>query len=330
MKNVKKIFGALSLLLITILLLSMPVLAAPANPDSIALHTVKVFENIFEADDMLFLISYDIAYASEPTEPAEDTFQMSIYSVNATSLIQSRALNDYQYNIQSIYFDATAAVSLTWGSNYVVRVMGNPAFFSPIEDVTMDTITLSSFGWVDGTAAESRELLRIHCLALAEDLENSDDWTVLIVSTPNGDALDSTGRTVFLAAVPSLDSVVPNLFQLASTVADVTKQTETVVLEEELTVETQLGTTVKAAFDGIGTFFGVSGNAVAMMWSLMFILVVASIVFLNSNNPTAALVLAIPIAILAVAAGALPMAALFSAAVILIVYMGYHIWLRGM
>ncbi len=328
----KRITIVLALILsITLLLFTAKIVDAIANPDSITLHTVRVYQNIFEDDDMLFIISYDVAYGSEPSEPAEDTFQMSIFSVNATSLIQSRALNDYQYNVHSIYFDADDASSLTWGSDYVVRVMGNPVFFTPTEDVTMDSKTLSeSWSWTTGTAEESRDLLKVYCISLAEDLELSDDWTTLIVSTPDREVLNSTGRIVFLAAIPGLDSVVSNLFQLASYASDVTKQTVTAILEEELTVKNQLGASISGAFDGIGVFFNVSGNTASMMWALLFILVVASIIFLNSNNPTAALVLSVPIIILTVAAGAVPMAALFTGAVILIVYMGYHIWLRGM
>ena len=47
-------FSALTTLLVLLLLPTIPVLAAPANPDSITLHTVKVFQNIFEGDDILF------------------------------------------------------------------------------------------------------------------------------------------------------------------------------------------------------------------------------------------------------------------------------------
>ena len=328
----KKVFALLSLVLVLSILLPVAPTFATANPGSISLHTVKVFQNIFETDDILFLVSYDVAYGSPPSEDAEDTFQMAIYDEDGTTLIQSRPLNDYQYNVHSIYFTkAQADADLTWGSEYKVRVMGSPSYFPMTEDATMDTKTLSlTPNWIEGAATVSREHLRSHCLILAKNLEDSDDWTDLIAETAERDVLNSTGRTVFLAAIPGLDSVVTALFQIATSAMDITKQDRTAAYEEELTVESQLGTTIKSAFDGIGDYLGISGGMTAMAWALFFALTVASIVFLNSGNTTAALILAMPIVILGVAAGAIDMAILFTAAAILILYMGYHIWLRGM
>ena len=120
-----------------------PIVAAPANPDSISLETVRVFQNIFESGDMLFMTSYDVHYATEPSEPAKDTFCLAVYDTDGTTLIKSRPLNDYQYNVHSVYFTATQALSLTWESEYKVRVMGSSNYFPMTENVTMDTTALS-------------------------------------------------------------------------------------------------------------------------------------------------------------------------------------------
>lgn len=202
-----------------------PAHAAPANPDNITLHTVRVFQNIFENGDVLFVASYDVDYASEPSEPAEDTFQLAVYDTAGTTLIRSRPLNYYQYNVHSVYFTATqATASLTWGSEYKVRVMGNPSFFPMTEDTTMDTMALSTWRWIEGAAAASQDLLRLHCLDLAATLE--DEWVVtLIITTPEMQVLNSTGRTTFLDAIPGLDSAVPDLFQVATGTIETTQQT---------------------------------------------------------------------------------------------------------
>ena len=164
-------------------MLASPVLAAPANPDSIILHTVKVFQNIWETGDMLFVAS------DEPSESAEDTFGLAIYDTNGTTLIKSRPLNYYQYNVHSVYFNAAQAADLTWGSEYNVRVLGNPTFFPMTEDITMDTTALSSYSWLTGTATESQNLLRLHCLDLAATLE--DEWVIaLITTTPEKQVLN--------------------------------------------------------------------------------------------------------------------------------------------
>lgn len=326
----KRVKFTVALLLIAtcFLFIITPVLAAPANPDSIDLITTKVFQNIFETNDILFISSYDVSYASEPTEDAEDTFKYAIYDTDGSTLIQARKLNYYQYNVHSIYFNATQASSLNWSSEYLVRVMGNPVYFAPNEDVTMDTMTLSSWSWVEGDAASSREMLVIHCLDLAADLE--DAWNLtLIITTPEVQVLNSIGRVVFLDAVPSLDSAVPSLFQTAVSTLSVTQQERTAAYENATNLTGQLGPVITASFEGIGSTIGVSTGWAAAAWAMLFIFVVASIVFLNSGNTTAAMILVLPIIILTVWVGAIPMAALFTLAVIIVVYAAYHLWLRG-
>ena len=324
-------FSALTILLALLLLPVTPTLAAPANPDSITLHTVKVFQNIFEANDVLFVMSYDVEYAAEPSEPASDTFQTAIYSVGGTSLIKSRPLEYYQYNVTSIYFNATdAAALLTWESEYWARVMGNPVFFAPAEDTTMDTTVLSAgTHWFSGAMTASRDLLRLHCLTLAALLET--DWGItLIVTTPDGQVLNNAGRITFIDAIQGLDTACPTLFQMAVVAEDPTQQTKTDAYQADLTMTSQLGTQITDAFDGIGAYINVSGQAAAGMWIMLFILTVASIVFLNSGNSTAAIVLTIPIMLIGVWVGVIPLALLFTIGAIVVVYTGYHIWLRGM
>lgn len=325
------------LLLVLLLLFSVvqicstePVHAAIANPDSITLYSIKAFQNIFEDDDVLFLMSYEVEYTTEPTEDASATFQMAIYGTDGSTLIQARPLNYYQYNIHSIYFDADEADSdLTWGSAYVVRVMGNPSCFPMTEDTTMDSQTLSSYSWITGDSDTSPGLLTTHCIDLAEDLE--DAWSLtLITTTPDSTVLNSAGRTVFLDAIPGLDSALDDLFQVSSSYYDYDPNDVHGVLEEETQVVTRLGSSIDAAFSGIGDFFGVSGLAAAGGWITLFIMTIASIVFLNSGNTIAAMILSVPIVIMGVWLGAISVTILFVLAIVIFLYMSYHIWLRGM
>ena len=340
----KRITKSLLLILTTfvmslagILTILAPVSAAIANPDSITLHAVKIFQNIFEDDDILFVTSYDVEYGYdsdtapektlEPSEPASSTFEIAIF--DGTTLIQRRSLNYYQYNIQSVYFDATGAADLTWGSEYKVRVQGTPTYFALVEDVTMDTVVLSSSYWISGTATESRTLLQQHCLDLAATLE--DNWNILLIATiPNGQVLNSVGRIPFLEAIPTLDSTIPDLFQTATSTISTTAQERTAAYETETSIANKLGAPIKAAFDGIGVYLNISGEKVAFLWIALFVLVVASIVFLNSSNTTAAMILTIPIILIGAWTGAIPLAVLFTGTAIVVVFMGYHIWLRGL
>ena len=305
--------------------------AAPANPDSISLYTARVFQNIFEADDILFIVSYDVGYASEPDEPAVETFRLALYDIDGTTLlIPDRELNYYQYNIHSLYFDAAAAAgSLTWESEYRIRVMGNPIYFEPIEDTTMDTITLSpATHWISGTMATSKTLLKTHCLDLAAILE--DEWSLtLIISKAEGQVLNSLGRITFLAAVPGLDSALPDLFQVAIKTLVVDGVAYNGSYEIDTNISAKLGTQVAAAFAGIGTTLNIGSQTAALLWILFIALTIASVVFLGTGNTTASLILVTPVLIIGAYIGAIPLALIFVLATLIVVYMMYHIWLRG-
>lgn len=309
---------------------ALPINAAPANPDSITLHSTRVFQNIFETGDMLFVIRYTVTYAIEPTEPASDTFRQALYGTDGTTLLYDRALNYYQLNVHSIYLDATKAATLTWGSEYRMRVMGNPVYFVQTEGTTISTMTLSAgTHWIEGDASLSKSMLKIHCLDLAAILE--DEWAItLLVTTAEGQTLNSLGRIVFTDAIPGLDTAVPSLFQVAIGQLQYDAESYGGSYEADTTMATHLGTQITNAFTGIGEQFSMTGQEAGMIWIAFFALTIAGIVFVGTGNTTAALISTVPVLITGAAVGALPLALLYVLAIILVIYMMYHIWLRGM
>ena len=332
-RRITRIFAPALLAAAAVFMTALPVYAI-SNPDSTTMPSIGVFQNIFETGDMLFfceeLVEYDPT--PEPSEPATATFLMSVYGTDGTTLTRSTPLIDYQTNIQSKYFSAAqvSAESLVWGASYVARVMGNPTYFSTLtEGVSKATVTLSSGQWyADGTQSSLMQL-KTYCLDVAADLE--DAWGVtLIVSTTDGNKLNSDGYTAFNDAIPGLNSALPSLFQMASSTYDIEYVESTGAYAATFTISGQLGTSTANAFTGIGEFLGISQQMTAALWIVLFMLIVASIVFLNSGNVGAAMVLTIPIAIIGVISGALPMAFLYTVAIVVVVYMGYFLWLRGM
>lgn len=326
MRKLRRILAVFLVVGIISLIPIQPCLAID-NPDSITLGSAKVFQNVFENGDMLFVVLYDVEYASEPTEDAGDAFLFNLY--NGSTLIGQRQLNYYRYNVISMYYDATDALALTWGAGYKCRITGNPALFTTLtEGVNMVTYTLGASNWITGTMTESRGLLRIHCLDLAELLQA--DWGFdLIVTTVSGTYLNSDGRTTFLDAIPGLDTAIPNLFQMSSGSMVVDWNTNTGAYQTELAMGTKAGTKIAAAFTGIGTYIGVSGQTAAGLFMCLIALMVIGIVFFYSGNTIAAMVLSIPIVIMGNWLGLVPLVITWVAAMIVVLYFMYHIWLRG-
>ena len=311
------------------LAIALPILAI-ANPTSIIIHTGKVFQNIFETGDMLFVISYDIEYASEPPEEASDAFLINLVGTDNTTILLSRQINYYQYNVISIYATAAQALGLTWETEYKLRLTGNPALFGSItEGTNMYTKTLSITDYNTDGAKTSKELLQEYCIIIAEDLE--DDWVIslLTTTTEGGQVLNSDGAVTFLDAIPSLSTALPGLFQLSSYIPEISSPVSTANYSGDSSIDYRLGTTLGASITGIGTFLGVGQHSAAGIWAVIFILMVASIIFLNSGNSVAALILATPVVVLMTYLGAIPEAITYILAILVVVYSMYYFWLRG-
>jgi len=311
---------------------ALPAYATPADPDSISLPTAKAFENIYETGDMLFVITYDVAYVSEPTEDVQDTFLVNLLSTDGTTLLLSRQLEAYQYNTISLYASAddVTALGLTWGSNYKLRVTGNPAVFaSLVEGTNMRTKTLSSSDWNEDGTLTSDELLALHIIDIADTLET--EWAItLLVTTASGDSvLNSTGRTTFLLAIPGIDTPLPGIFQSSSGIVTMDVVTANNTLQGNSTMTIRLGPDIAAAFSGIGTWLGISQSMAGGLWALLFLLTIASIAFLDSGNSVGALICVVPIGIGLTYVGAIPVALLFTIGILLIAYTGYFLILRG-
>ena len=331
MHKIRQLIKATLLALLSMLLIASPVLAI-ADPSPITLNTVKVFQNIFVSGDRLFIGEHNINYTVEPTEAAVDAFQLQLRSTDNATLIRAKGATDYQWNLTSIYFTPAQVTSsnITWESNYIMRITGNPAMFGTLtEGTNMATKTLSPTDWnADGTLT-SKHLLKLYIIDIAQRME-VDLAIVLLVTTAGGETvLNGTGRILILAAIPGLDSAIPSLFQLSGATANLPSVAVNATYETSTTISNKLGTDIANSFAGIGTFFGITSGQAAGIWIMLFILTVMSIVFLNSGNSTGAMILAVPIAVMGAYLGAIPLTLLYTIGFLLVAYMGYFVWLRG-
>ncbi len=330
-----------NLFLIVIILLIQILAFVPAtparaisNPTAIQIHTNKVFQNIFTSGDIVAVVSEEVDYTSLPSESASTAFLFNILDVAGIGILASRGLNYYNYNLQAIYLTpAQVSGNITWGSNYKFRITGNPALFtSLVEGTNMRTTTLAGYDWITGDMTISRELLKQHLLDIAYALQTAWAITLLTTTSSGTQVINSTGRPYFIAAIPGIDNVIPDLFQTSIGIPsiDVSSTNITAAGANANNVTARLGSGIATAFTGIGNALGTSQQTSAGLWIALFILTVASIVFLNTENTTMAMILTVPIMLMGVYTGAIPMAILFTAGIVMVAYMGYFFWLRGM
>lgn len=315
-----------------LVMLVSPVFAVPANPDSISTWQPKAFENIWESGDMLFVLEYDIEYASEPDEAASDTFLVQLIDTDGTTLLLSRPLKAYQHNLISIYATAAQVTSLglVWESAYKIVLTANPALFGTItEGTNKKTKTLSASDYNGDGILTSLVLLRDHCIAIATALET--DWSItLLTTTATGQqVLNVAGTTVFLDAIPALDDALPGLFILGSSVVTVDTTIAKANYSISSRVDARLGTSLSNSLSGIGDFLGIGNNSAVGLWAIIVMLMVSSIVFLNTGNSVAALILAVPVVVMMTYLGAIPDAITYVLAIFVVIYSMYFFWLRG-
>ncbi len=324
----KRLFKGIIAGIVAFVLIASPAFAI-ANPDSIAITSKRVFKNVFEADDMLFVLYYDVAYAALPAEDANAAFLFNLYGTDGTTLLYSRGIEYYNENIISIYLDATAAAALTWGSAYVVKLTGNPAMFASIvEGDNLVTQSLSPAEWISGTLDTTPDFMYTYLYSVMEAMEAALATTIT-VSTSEGDVLNSTGRVYFVDGIPGLDAKVPQLFQTSVSNIEVDSIVTTGNLATELAISTQLGASIANAFTLMGSWLGISTAMAGGLFIAGVCLFAMYLVYLYSGSTTASLVLAIPFLLIGTWSGLIPLAIMYTVAILVVAYMAYHFWLRS-
>jgi hypothetical protein len=255
---------------------------AIGNPSYVSIGDVAVFEDVFETGDMLFFMRYDVSYSPVPEEEPEDTWMVALYSSDEATLLGSRALNYYQHNIISIYFDADQVTSkgLATGAAYKFKVMGSPSVFGElVEDTNVQTSTLA--------AGDYRDLDELGGYMIAQAKILEDDWGIALLT--GGERLNATGATYFNAAVPGLYNVVPEIYQTTTITPSPPNTTWTV----NRTWESHKPFSLNAAVHDLSDWWGTDPN---WMGSFMIVLiggVLGSVVFAATRQPDLSFIFAL-------------------------------------
>jgi hypothetical protein len=212
-RQIKRI-GLILALIAGSLLMAVPAYATdPPTPDNLQFESAMVFRHLIEDDDALFVFHFNIHYDSEqPDEPANHLFTFRLLETDGES--QLGAVIPYAYynagydqGCAAFYFPAAEAP--TWGSAYILRISGNPEYFST-PPLCSHTLVASEYSQVD-TQEENQTLLGNYILDAAADLEINWDTTLLYV-TDLGMVLNSTGEGYFRGAIPGLAAMAPQIF----------------------------------------------------------------------------------------------------------------------
>jgi len=327
LKHRFNIFYVLVALLVLAAIPASPVHAIAPPDTGWGIKSYTVYRNYIAADDLLFVLEYDLKYASNPSEAPSDAFNAYI-TKPGTGIIASRNVDYYDYAFTALYFtsaDATA-LGISWehGSStptdytddLEITLEGKfPIPFSTVTaGVNSHTKTLkadNSSVWVDGTLTTTPILVGSKFLAIMEEAERQTG-TSFITPTDKGKLLNTAGTDVVINILSVARVKSPGAFAYVSALPAI--EEATFGRSGQTALENNTPTGLSNSLDTLGTtIFGSSGKGM-LIGGIGFILVgisVLGMVFNVTQAVTPSMVLGIPLIMSGVILGVIPMAMAF-------------------
>jgi len=251
--------ASLLLALIALLLSASPVLAAVAQPDTIAIAEVHAYRHCLEDDDLLVIVKYHLDYTTNPGNSVEYTYLGRL--MNGTTQLDavtpySYYNSGYDWGIFSFYFSTSDAPA--WEGSYTVRLEGNPGL--SWDTGTPPLVSIDSITWhATTTQAATEVLLESKILSLADDL--SDRWSVTLTQeVTGGTTLNSAGVQYFSNSISNLQDIVPDVFPTGVEAVEFTEETHTQSYQTSLLGRIDTGDMLGKARASIANLLSVDNN----------------------------------------------------------------------
>jgi len=224
-----------------------------------------VFSGYLEDDDWLIVLTYQ--NRTTPYYPNEDAgTYFNIQFIDDETLKAQVNCPSWGYKAASIYISKSLADTLEWGnSDYKIRIRGNydPYPFSDYNLTTLD--------W----KGEELSFLDTWVITQADIIGEYYETELTTTVATLGKVLNSIGGTIFVDGIPGLNTIRPNLFELAIHKDEYTETEWGHDLQTEADWEVRLGPTISGMLTNMGNWIGVDGKGVGgIIAFLAFIVVV--------------------------------------------------------
>jgi len=308
-------------LMVLTLMLPLPVYAV-GDATSVTIVNGRVFENVWETGDQLYIVQYDIDYATLPTEYAYQTFVFQIY--DGASLKAQKAVSAYGNYICAIYKDAAdvAAEGFVWGSGYTIRVGGNPlvAFPSGFDASQNKAERLLSAGyWQTGTLGLTiPPLLGAAIIIMSESVGTRTvgllDWLT------DENLLNSAGAIVWSEEVEGIEEVAGDYFSTHTITPGFTR--ETMPTTAQTTFTGFESPRLKTALNNLGTWIGIPGAMIGGVGLLIIFFVGAGRVYASTGSVPISVVAVSPLLFLGNVLGLIEFAVMWALVIVILVVFG--------
>jgi len=336
----KRLLVSILIAIASVLLITLPVLAI-ANPATIAFTSsgagrYKVFENVYETGDMLFVAESYINYDPAPGTPtdymASEAFSFQLLNAAGDTTILQTAITEFEDTVISIYQTAAQVIAnadLVSGTLYNFRLIGNPSIFGAgIEGTNMATKPLTADDWLDQSEYDGTDSwLYVFCIAVVSNIEASSG-AVHAVEVGGITYLDASGATLFLAGIPALNVFLPEIFLTVAAPMTATDPASTGAYQTALTPLAQLGGSTAASVDSMADWLSVSSTTAGIVISAILGFVLLPVIYLKTQNGTISMIAASFFTVICGYLGLFPLAIAFIIAGVILILTGFLFWGR--
>jgi len=310
------------------------------DPNAISIIGVKAFQNVFEAGDILYFCEYNLAYATLPTLSPNETYSLSLIEPDGNTVVVTRSLFAYGYNIQSIYLTAAqvASIPITWGEGDYLRISPYPAFLAPEEGVNQATKQLSTAApsdWIASASVAANDAsnssFSFYIMNLFKRIEVGQGVPVGTYATlgSNGNpTLSEAGRGILLQAVPFIDSVLTDIFITSLSDINVAFKTSNTDTNLQTSINTQkiLGNTFATEKTNIANWLGISENSAGGLVAFFIMALMFGISFYVIRDIPSAMLMTFVFSIILAGVGLIPINLMFVLVIIAATYMLFLVW----
>lgn len=337
---IKKILTSLLVALVIIAGQATYVLAI-SDPDAIAWGTgtvnrYKAFTNVLSTGDILFTAEVRVDYTVEPTDyTASEAFVFELLNTAGNVTYASTPLVEYGVRPIGIYLTPSQVTSLglSSGTAYGLRLTGNPTVFPTQNSSNTITLYLSGDDWVDQATSGNTTLsnhLRNFMLLVAEDIEDNDSPSPSYLAVVRGITyLSTAGADIFLAGIPSLDSMVEVLFLYSIETLTDSQPSSTGGYAALITPTSQWGSSVATGLTNLGVYLGINQALAGATVAFIFGALLAILVYKRLQSGVATLMLMATYPFVIAWLGLMPMALAFVFTMLVVILGGTYFWRQG-
>lgn len=277
-----------------------PIISSVSSPDEVNVSYIKAFRSVHEQGDILFVCRYFLNYYNEPEETADKLFIFAIVTIDGRIIKQRKLPEDgYGHNVQTYYFSALEAESITWRGAYRAVIMGNPSIFIINPDDSrayLDMNAQNDWSPVSGVATLTAGQINLKdgIIAVSKRLDILDS-SLLLVSTSDssGSRLTDKGR-IFWEERYSGVTEIPNLLYAGVQYITVDNQTYTGSYFNEISLMTNVSE-MKENFANLGDAVGIpywQVIAFVVLCIPTFVIISSTVYQISGNSKVAAVVAA--------------------------------------